>query len=67
MEGGGGDGEDTTDAKSGRRGLALEGFGEGEKEVVGMYFVCARAPSTQSQLGLLAVAVKDRPSIDAIG
>lgn len=65
MERGGGDGEDTTDAKGGRRGLALERFSEGEEEVVGVYFVCARAPSLS--LSLLAVAAKDRPSIDAIG
>jgi hypothetical protein len=69
VERGGGDGEDTADAEGGRRGLALEGFIEGEEKVVGVDFVCARAESWD-QLVLVCVYVvagKDRPSIDAIG
>jgi len=51
VERGGGDSEDTADAKGSRRGCALEGLSESEEEVVGVYIVCIRAQSRSVSLG----------------
>lgn len=68
MERGGRDGEDAADAEGGGLGLALEGLGEGEEEVVGVDVVCVKAVGGQSVRPSVrpSIGEKDRPSMDAI-